>query len=149
VYSVAVSGTFNLANYGDFRFPILLEHELKKRLGPVAMAIASPIGGPFCPNASKRVARIPRRQDPDFYSRASACHAVVVGGDDIIRFDDEALARPYGISVEEAVASRASSRFLTDLGGRLIRIFAVHYVRLSIGMTTGWPLKSITIKGVK
>lgn len=34
-YNIAISGTFDVENYGDLMFPIVAEHELRRRLGSV------------------------------------------------------------------------------------------------------------------
>lgn len=116
VYSIALTGTFDLANYGDLLFPLVLQAELSKRLGEVRVTLASPYGGPYLPDASRRVLRIPRVEDANFYSWAAEHDAIVVAGGDIIRFDDAALAGIYGISTDEAIASRAFRVLLLDLG---------------------------------
>jgi glycosyltransferase involved in cell wall biosynthesis len=37
IYNIAISGTFDVENYGDLMFPIMAEHELTRRLGSVQL----------------------------------------------------------------------------------------------------------------
>ena len=45
IYRIAQIGTFDLENYGDLLFPVILENELKKRIQNVEIVLFSPIGG--------------------------------------------------------------------------------------------------------
>lgn len=36
-YNIAISGTFDVENYGDLMFPIMAEHELRRRLGSIRL----------------------------------------------------------------------------------------------------------------
>ena len=45
VYRIAQIGTFDLENYGDLLFPIILENELRERLKDLELILFSPVGG--------------------------------------------------------------------------------------------------------
>lgn len=36
-YNIAITGTFDVENYGDLMFPIMAEHELRRRLGNIRL----------------------------------------------------------------------------------------------------------------
>lgn len=114
--SIAQWGTFDLANFGDLLFPLIFEREIKKRLGDAVVSLRSPIGGPFQPDPRRTVKRIVRFEDPLFYDQILGVDAIVLGGGDIIRFDDWALAGLYGSSADEAIRLRFMRVFLYDLG---------------------------------
>src|SRR5262245_16618400 len=123
--SISNWGTFDIANFGDLLFPLILQQELEKRLGSVAITLSSPQGGPFLPDPAQRVNRIIRMEDPAFFRQASDHAAVVLGGGDIVRFDDAVMAGLYDTSVEQAAASRFMRAFLVDLGllARAVPVF--------------------------
>jgi hypothetical protein len=64
-------------------------------------------------------------EEPGFFSQALGCDAVVLGGGDIFRSDDAALAGIYRTSRQEAEASRFMRAFMLDLGllSRAVPVF--------------------------
>jgi polysaccharide pyruvyl transferase WcaK-like protein len=115
-------GTTDIANYGDLLFPLILEKELQKRLGSVELRLLAPHGGAFRPDPLRTIDRITRFEEPGFYAQAGSCDAVVLGGGDIVRFD-EGLATFYGAAAA-AQSNRFNRLFLYDLG-KLARVFPV------------------------
>jgi hypothetical protein len=77
-------GTFDVANTGDLLFPLVLEHELRARGVPGALALASPIGGIVPLGVAREVRRIAAFDEPGFAAQADVA-AIVLGGGDILR----------------------------------------------------------------
>jgi hypothetical protein len=127
VYSVAASGTFDLANYGDLLFPILLEHELKKRLGPGLGLTSVFTRKPLQPRIAALI------EDGLFPS-----HGRILG----LHTGLLALETERSV-VDTGLRQLLAGHWPVDL------IFAVRCVRRSIGTTTGSPPKSETFKGVE
>jgi hypothetical protein len=80
---VAMCGTFDVQNYGDLLFPLILKHELGKRIPGIEVECfsyhaKSPPGWPF---EVSPVNSLPEA--------VSSFDAVVVGGGHLIRFDKE------------------------------------------------------------
>ncbi len=119
-------GTFDVHNYGDLLFPLVLKQELARSLGPITQTLAAPNGGRFPGDETQNVRRITRLEDPGFFSQALESSGIVLGGGDIIRFDDENLARLYGWSAQSAASSRFFTLFVDDLG-QLARIYPVFW----------------------
>ncbi len=108
-------GGFDVANYGDLLFPLILEQALKKRLGSFHLTLASPHGGNYLADPGRRVRRIVSCQEPEFINQAVNAGAFVLGGGDIIRFDDHELARLY-VGESGFAPTRTTSLFLDELG---------------------------------
>lgn len=98
-YHIIQIGSFDVENYGDLLFPIVLENELKKRIKIKKMSLFSPNGGKM-PFYGKRVYPISKLDDFCFNNDVDA---IVVGGGDIIRFDKTVL-RDYSNSFMPALS---------------------------------------------
>ncbi|MDO7898336.1 polysaccharide pyruvyl transferase family protein [Pseudomonas citrulli] len=88
-WQVAISGTFDVENYGDLLFPIIAEAELARRLGNVHLHRFSYHGKtpPEWPYAVTSLTELPRiAEDLD---------GVLIGGGFLIRFD-KLVAPGYG-----------------------------------------------------
>ncbi len=82
-YTVGLTGTFDVANYGDLMFPLLAQRELADRLGPVKV-VAFSYGArsePEWPFPVTSVAELPRL--------AGTLDALLVGGGYLVRFDKD------------------------------------------------------------
>jgi len=86
---IALTGTFDVANFGDLLFPLIAEHELRRRLGGVDVVPYSyrELAGECWPYPVRALERLP--------DDLPTLVLVVVGGGDLIRFDKR-VARGYG-----------------------------------------------------
>lgn len=80
---VAITGTFDVANFGDLLFPVIAGHELSARLGAVELEVfsyhrRSSSSWPYDVTALEEL--------PD---RLADFDLVLVGGGDLVRFDQE------------------------------------------------------------
>ena len=80
---IAQIGTFDLENYGDLLFPLVLKEELRRRVPDLAIDLFSPKGGamPFDGRPVYPIGSLPERFSSVHYD------AVVIGGGDLIRCD--------------------------------------------------------------
>ncbi|HEY6333779.1 MAG TPA: polysaccharide pyruvyl transferase family protein, partial [Blastocatellia bacterium] len=124
--SIGHWGTFDVENYGDLMFPLILEKELTKRLGVVSVTLASPCGGRFQGQPSRRIERIARIGESEFVEQSIRFDAFVLGGGDIVRFDDQFLAEIYESSIGPVESAGIGAVFLRELGA-LARIFPVFW----------------------
>ncbi|MGH9761321.1 MAG: hypothetical protein ACREAC_10810, partial [Blastocatellia bacterium] len=118
-------GTTDVDNYGDLVFPLILEKQLKSRLGEVQLGLAAPFGGVYPADKSRCVDRIVRFEEPGFYRQIQGSNGIVLGGGDIIRVDEGDLIDLYGTD-SDAGNGRFNRLFLHDLG-KLARIFPVYW----------------------
>ena len=88
-WRLAISGTFDVENYGDLLFPLLAEVELSERLGPLSLRAFSygERSPPDWPYAVTSLATLP--------DTAAELDGVLVGGGFLVRFDKE-VAPGYG-----------------------------------------------------
>ena len=89
-------GTFDVANVGDLLYPLVLERELRERLGSAidaggALGLASPVGGVMPLGVDRPVRRIVRVDEPSFAEQADV-DGIVLGGGDIMRVGAAAAA---------------------------------------------------------
>lgn len=87
-YHIAISGTFDVENYGDLMFPIMAEHELSRRLGPVLLTRYSYLekvadSWPYDVTPLSRL-----------NSEISNHSGLLIGGGHLIRFDKD-IAKGY------------------------------------------------------
>jgi lipopolysaccharide transport system ATP-binding protein len=89
IWQIAITGTFDVENYGDLLFPLIAEAELTERLGSVNLHRFSynPKTPPDWPYAVTSVSSLPEV--------ASSLDGVLIGGGSIIRFD-KVIAPAYG-----------------------------------------------------
>lgn len=79
---VGIVGTFDVANYGDLLFPILAEHELRRRLGDVQLTRYSYHGrtaADWCYDV-RSITHLP--------DDVAGLDAMLVGGGHLLRFDE-------------------------------------------------------------
>ena len=82
-YKIAQIGLFDIENYGNLLFPIVLENELKKRLEIDDIYLFSPNGGEQ-PFYKKKIYPI---SDLENIIKKEGIDAIVIGGGDLIRLD--------------------------------------------------------------
>ncbi|MBD2251221.1 glycosyltransferase [Nostoc parmelioides] len=109
-------GTFDVCNYGDLIFPLILESEISKRISNIEITLYSPKGGKFKPEESRDIKQIIRLEEDGFFREILNYQGIILGGGDIIRFDDSAMVSVYGISQETAEQERSYQVFIEDLG---------------------------------
>lgn len=88
VYRIAQIGTFDLENYGDLLFPIILENELRERLKDLELILFSPVGGEM-PFYGKKVYPI---DQIEYHHLEKKIDVIIIGGGDIIRLDENVAA---------------------------------------------------------
>lgn len=87
-YNIIQIGSFDVENFGDLLFPIVLEYELKKRINIDNIYLFSPNGGSM-PFYKRHVYSI---SDLDLFCRTHKVDGIVLGGGDIIRLDQNVTA---------------------------------------------------------
>ena len=113
--TVGLIGTFDIANYGDLLLPDITERELVARIPDLEVRRLAPFGWehpvpsdggvvaePLGPPTRQRRAEL-----------AEQCDALVIGGGEIVHFEDRLLA-PHYDTTEEAVLARAPSTWFVD-----------------------------------
>ena len=82
-FRIAQCGTFELENYGDLLFPLILERELQKRLGSVELTLFSPLAGSFTADPAISVQAI----TPTIFEKVQErFDAFIIGGGDLVSF---------------------------------------------------------------
>lgn len=118
---VAIWGTFDVDNYGDHLFPRVAVHELRRRLPGAVVEPFSPFGrlhptrlddgraaaplGPWTPERARRL--------------AGAHDLVMVGGGELMHFNDRLLAPVYDTTPDELAGMAPSRWFVEGLGPEL------------------------------
>ncbi len=87
-YNIAISGTFDVENYGDLMFPIVAEHELRRRLGSVRLTRYSYLEK-VAPSWPYDVTPL-RNLNAELANHAG----LLIGGGHLIRFD-KGVAKGY------------------------------------------------------
>jgi polysaccharide pyruvyl transferase WcaK-like protein len=82
-FRVAQFGTFEVDNYGDLLFPLVLRQALRRRLGEVEVELFSPTPGSFRGDPSMNVRAIGEKQLDGVADRFDA---YVIGGGDLVSF---------------------------------------------------------------
>lgn len=77
-------GTFELANYGDLLYPLILEHHLASHLDDVAVRLAGPLGGTVPMGDGRPVRRAVPLAERGFWEQAAGIDAFVLGGGDLL-----------------------------------------------------------------
>ncbi|MBQ6147582.1 polysaccharide pyruvyl transferase family protein, partial [Candidatus Saccharibacteria bacterium] len=86
-YNIIQVGSFDVENYGDLLFPVVFEHEIKKRLNLDNLFLFSPNGGrmPFYDREVYSTAEL------DDFCAKHKIDGIVVGGGDTVRLDSKVL----------------------------------------------------------
>lgn len=113
--TVAVWGTFDLDNFGDHLFPRVTEHEITRRLTGWQVRPYSPYGHEHpCRMDGGFVADSLGEWSPERVAELSTeADLTLIGGGEIVHFQDELLAGAYHTTAE-ALAARAPSRYFVD-----------------------------------
>lgn len=77
-------GTFEVANFGDLLYPLLLEQALRGAVEDLDLRLAGPIGGTVPMGIGHPVRRAVRHDEPGFWAQARDVDAVVLGGGDLV-----------------------------------------------------------------
>jgi polysaccharide pyruvyl transferase WcaK-like protein len=99
-YNIAQIGTFDVENYGDLLFPVMLKHQLEKRMNNVRIDLFSPKGGimPFTENT--HVYPINEFEEA---CQKSKYDAIIIGGGDLIRLDSN-ISSDYQCNMEASLS---------------------------------------------
>ena len=87
-YNIIQVGSFDVENFGDLLFPIVLENELNKRLPLKHLFLFSPNGGtmPFYKRSVYPLCKL------DSFCSSHKIDGIVIGGGDTIRLDKKVLS---------------------------------------------------------
>ncbi|MGH9084682.1 MAG: polysaccharide pyruvyl transferase family protein [Acidimicrobiales bacterium] len=77
-------GTFELANFGDLLYPLVLEQHLSRALPAARTQLVGPIGGDAPMGLDRPVRRAVRHDEGGFWGQVADVDAIVVGGGDLI-----------------------------------------------------------------
>lgn len=112
---IGLWGTFDLENYGDMLFPLVMEAELLRRVPGASIRRFSPVGyaGLNRFDAGRPSEGLGAWSPERVAELADQLDLVVVGGGEIIHTRDEVLGPHYGLPGEE-LRSRAPSRFFIE-----------------------------------
>jgi polysaccharide pyruvyl transferase WcaK-like protein len=115
VGTVAVWGTFDLDNFGDHLFPRVTEHEITRRLPGWQVRPYSPFGQEHpCRMDGGFVADSLGEWSPERVAELSTqADLTLIGGGEIVHFQDELLAGAYHTTAA-SLAARAPSRYFVD-----------------------------------
>jgi len=80
LFSLAHVGTFEVENYGDLLFPLILQKELSSRISDITYRTYAPLDG-------KNTLPIFSKEYPHHFAKDFPPSAIVIGGGDIISFD--------------------------------------------------------------
>lgn len=116
--SVALLGTFDIANYGDVILPAVTEHELRVRIPDIEIVRYSPLGCEH-PVSVDDGMHVEPLGEPTMARReeiARRHHVVLIGGGEIIHRFDELLVPHYNRNPDVVDAVAPSSWFVTGVG---------------------------------
>lgn len=80
-------GTFEVANFGDLLYPLILDRELRRLLpgrSDLEVRLTGPIGGWTPMGLERAVRRATRHDEPGFWAQAESVDAFVLGGGDLV-----------------------------------------------------------------
>ena len=142
-------GTYDLANYGDLLFPLIVDNAIASRV-QATLRLASPHGGTYPAAPTRDVRRITPFADPDFFGQLDGVDGFVLGGGDIVRVD----AFPTGSLIElpadhpDRYRPYRNSRFLIELGA-LARYRPVVWNAVGVPMAFDEPLAEVVRRAVE
>jgi glycosyltransferase involved in cell wall biosynthesis/polysaccharide pyruvyl transferase WcaK-like protein len=110
-------GTFDVANYGDLLFPLVLDRELAPRVG-AEIRLASPHGGVTPAVPTRDVRRIDAFTDSGFYRQLKGLDGIVLGGGDTVQLHDVVTSALVALASDDPDRDRPYrySSFLLELG---------------------------------
>ena len=94
-YNVALVGSFDVENYGDLLFPIVLENELKNRINLNKIYMFSPNGG-IKPFSKEKIYPV---KDLEKIIQEKRIDVIMIGGGNVIRID-KFVTVEYNLSYE-------------------------------------------------
>lgn len=92
---IAHIGTFELKNYGDQLFPLVLQNELTKRLKNIKIDFFGPYGGKI--DYDRFMHQVKGLVDISRLKMLSNYDVIIIGGGDLVRFDDHEVNGYYKI----------------------------------------------------
>ena len=91
-YNIAISGTFNVENYGDLMFPVIFKKAMEKRGLDFELFLFSPEKS--CPKALDDSTMVYAIEEIDKIHRDHPLDAVVVGGGALVHYNEIAVKFP-------------------------------------------------------
>lgn len=111
---VNLLGTFDLANYGDLVLPAITERELARRIPDLQVNRFSPYGWDHpVPMDAGELAEPLGAPTQARRAEVARCDALIIGGGEIMHFQDRLLAPHYDVPADDVVA-RAPSTWWVD-----------------------------------
>ena len=131
--AIGLIGTFDIANYGDLLLPEVTERELVARIPDLVVRRLAPFGWEHPVPSDGGVVAEPLGEPTDARRAelAEDCDALIIGGGEIIHFEDRLLA-PHYDTTEEEVLARAPSTWFVDGTGPAAWV-DLHYARFVVG----------------
>jgi polysaccharide pyruvyl transferase WcaK-like protein len=77
-------GTFEVANFGDVLFPLILSRHLATALPDATITLAGPFGGSAPMGLDRPVRRVRRHDEHGFWDQAATVDGFVLGGGDLL-----------------------------------------------------------------
>lgn len=77
-------GTFEVANFGDVLFPLILSHHLATALPDATITLAGPFGGSAPMGLDRPVRRVRRHDEHGFWDQAAGVDGFILGGGDLL-----------------------------------------------------------------
>lgn len=85
-------GTFEVDNFGDLLFPLVLGHHLSRALPRAEVDLVGPIGGTAGMGLDRTVRRAVRHDQRGFWAQAATVDAIVLGGGDLVHATEFVVA---------------------------------------------------------
>lgn len=116
--AIGLIGTFDIANYGDLLLPEVTERELVARIPDLVVRRLAPFGWEHPVPSDGGVVAEPLGEPTDARRAelAEDCDALIIGGGEIIHFEDRLLAPHYDTTEEEVLARAPSTWFVDGTG---------------------------------
>lgn len=77
-------GTFEVANFGDLLYPLVLEHAVQAERPDASIRLSGPIGGEGPMGLDRPVRRAVRHDEEGFWAQVADVDGIVLGGGDIV-----------------------------------------------------------------
>lgn len=91
-------GTFEVANFGDLLYPLVLEHAVRTERPDATIQLTGPIGGAGPMGLDRPVRRAVRHDEQGFWAQVADVDGIVLGGGDIVHHGTCVVRTPDGLA---------------------------------------------------
>jgi hypothetical protein len=91
-------GTFEVANFGDLLYPLVLEHAVRAERPDATIRLTGPLGGEGPMGLGRPVRRAVRHDEEGFWLQAADVDGIVLGGGDILHHGTCVVRTADGLS---------------------------------------------------